>query len=123
MLLNPKSLVTYLFACCRIDATASLRVIHQTGMDGNIAHGGQIVDEADKDVNHAMARASTGELYYDHGRTTDAAWATHRAPSTEEQITGNGQELPVSIFVASSVSFVHASFQRQLICWLYHLVT
>lgn len=55
-----------------IDATKTVRMVHQTDEDGNGAHGGRMVkSRADKQYNRIL-----GKGQWDHGRTTHAQWET-----------------------------------------------
>lgn len=55
-----------------IDATKTVRMVHQTDEDGNGAHGGRMVkSKADKQYNRIL-----GKGQWDHGRTTHAQWET-----------------------------------------------
>lgn len=57
-----------------IDATRTIRAVHQTGFDGNSAGH---KERPDKHYNHELARArGTGQNPFDHGRTTHANWVT-----------------------------------------------
>ena len=55
-----------------VDATRTVRMLHQTDGDGNSAQGGKMVkSSADKEYNRIL-----GKGQWDHGRTTHAEWKT-----------------------------------------------
>lgn len=55
-----------------VDASRTVRMLHQTDADGNSAQGGKMVkSSADKEYNRIL-----GKGQWDHGRTTHAEWKT-----------------------------------------------
>jgi FkbM family methyltransferase len=57
-----------------IDGTKTVSIIHQTGNDGNFAHGGKKVkSSSDKEYNRRI-----GKGQWDHGETHHAEWETGR---------------------------------------------
>ena len=71
-----------------IDGTKTVRMIHQTDTDGNMAHGGS----HKKTRDNIEYNRDLGNGQYDHGTTTHAEWSTYRKKDGTIVVTDHLQE-------------------------------